>query len=106
MQGQNRNPARLAAAVPVLVSLWLASSLFLDTDKMASVHHNEWGEVHFHQATARESFLTNGRPPLWCPYVNGGYPLAGHPYGPSFFPLFPVTLALGERTGASASKRP
>ena len=67
---------------------------FLPTIKM-----NDWGEVYFHQAAARESVLSGTGIPYWCPYVNGGYPLASHPYDPSLSPLFPVTLVFGEMVG-------
>lgn len=83
----------------VLIGAFMALPMFGRMDRLPNMIMNDWGEVYFHQAAARESVLSGAGIPFWCPYVNGGYPLASHPYDPSLSPLFPVTLIFGEVAG-------
>lgn len=86
-------------AAIVLVGAFMALPMFARMDRLPNMIMNDWGEVYFHQAAARESVLSGAGIPFWCPYVNGGYPLASHPYDPSLSPLFPITLVFGEVAG-------
>lgn len=95
-RGRMGPAAALAMLAVAAVALAMAVSLFSGTDKMASPSSEDWMEVYFHQAQARQAFIEDLRPAFWSPYVNGGYPLAGHPYDPSLSPLFPLSLAAGE----------
>ncbi|MBU2490059.1 MAG: hypothetical protein KKA60_11780 [Proteobacteria bacterium] len=73
----------------------MAASFLWDRG-MAPLVVNDWAEVYFHMAAARDAVLDQGALPLWCPWINGGYPLASHPCDPSLSPLFPVVLAAGQ----------
>ena len=90
---------RIMAALVVLACLMMAAPLFFRPGKTADFSNGDWRQLYFHHKAARDAVLDQGVFGFWCPYVNGGFPLAAHPHDPSFSPLFPIILAAGEILG-------
>lgn len=59
----------------------------------------DWMEAAKWRHHAREALLTDGRLPLWNPFLEGGIPGHAHPSDGSLTPSFLTSLAFGETVG-------